>query len=57
MVWTVDHDVLIDRFLRDQRVDVLITNRPGHAARRRSELGRDLADPLGHSAASERTRV
>jgi glycerophosphoryl diester phosphodiesterase len=57
MVWTVDHDVLIDQFLRDQRVDVLITNRPGHAARRRSELARDLTGPLGHSAASERTKV
>ena len=40
MVWTVDDDVLIDRFLMDQRIDVLITNRPGYAARRRSELGR-----------------
>ena len=38
MVWTVDHDVLIDQFLMDQRIDVLITNRPGHAARRRSEI-------------------
>jgi glycerophosphoryl diester phosphodiesterase len=43
MVWTVDHDVLIDQFLTDQRIDVLITNRPGHAARRRTELGLDLA--------------
>jgi glycerophosphoryl diester phosphodiesterase len=43
MVWTVDHDVLIDQFLMDQRIDVLITNRPGHAARRRSEIaGGDL---------------
>ncbi len=38
MVWPVDHDVLIDQFLMDQRIDVLITNRPGHAARRRSEI-------------------
>jgi hypothetical protein len=29
---------LIDQFLMDQRIDVLITNRPGHAARRRSEI-------------------
>jgi glycerophosphoryl diester phosphodiesterase len=43
MVWTVDHDLLIDRFLADQRIDVLITNRPEHAARRRRELGLDLA--------------
>ena len=50
MVWTVDHDLLIDRFLMDQRVDVLITNRPGHAARRRSELGRGAAPALGESA-------
>jgi hypothetical protein len=40
MVWTVDQDALIDQFLRDQRIDVLITNRPDHAARRRAELGR-----------------
>jgi glycerophosphoryl diester phosphodiesterase len=39
MVWTVDQDALIDRFLQDQCVDVLVTNRPGHAARRRTELG------------------
>jgi|SRR5579859_4497921 len=39
MVWTVDEDRLIDRFLTDQRVDVLITNRPEYAVRRRSELG------------------
>ena len=39
MVWTVDQDVLIDQFLRDQRIDVLVTNRPDHAARRRDELG------------------
>lgn len=39
MVWTVDQDPLIDQFLRDQRIDVLVTNRPGHAARRRAELG------------------
>ncbi len=50
MVWTVDHDVLIDRFLLDQRIDVLITNRPGHAARRRSELGQDVAAARGESA-------
>ena len=43
MVWTVDPDLLIDRFLADQRIDVLITNRPDHAARRRGELGLDLA--------------
>ena len=49
MVWTVNHDVLIDQFLMDQRIDVLITNRPGHAARRRSELGQDVA-ALGESA-------
>jgi glycerophosphoryl diester phosphodiesterase len=39
MVWTVDQDPLIDQFLWDQRVDVLVTNRPDHAARRRAELG------------------
>jgi glycerophosphoryl diester phosphodiesterase len=38
MVWTVDADDLIDHFLADERVDVLITNRPGYAVRRRAEL-------------------
>jgi glycerophosphoryl diester phosphodiesterase len=40
MVWTVDEDRLIDIFLADERVDVLITNRPGYAVRRRTELER-----------------
>jgi glycerophosphoryl diester phosphodiesterase len=52
MVWTVDADPLIDRFLLDQRIDVLITNRPQHAARRRAELGQDVTGRLGESAAS-----
>lgn len=39
MVWTVDPDPLIERFLCDRRIEVLITNRPGHAVRRRHELG------------------
>ena len=43
MVWTVDSDPLIDQFLTDPRIDVLITNRPRHAARRRAELGAGLA--------------
>jgi glycerophosphoryl diester phosphodiesterase len=38
MVWTVDNDGLIDRFLADERVDVLITNRPRHAVCRREQL-------------------
>jgi glycerophosphoryl diester phosphodiesterase len=38
MVWTVDADGLIDRFVADQRIAVLITNRPEHAARRRARL-------------------
>jgi glycerophosphoryl diester phosphodiesterase len=38
MVWTVDAAPLIDRFLTDERIDVLITNRPQDAARRRTEL-------------------
>jgi len=40
MVWTVNSPRLIDRFLADQRVDVLITDRPGYAVRRRAELSR-----------------
>jgi glycerophosphoryl diester phosphodiesterase len=35
MVWTVDTGRLIDHFLADERVDVLITNRPEEAVRRR----------------------
>jgi glycerophosphoryl diester phosphodiesterase len=38
MVWTVDPDDLIAHFLADERVDVLITNRPAYAVRRRAEL-------------------
>jgi glycerophosphoryl diester phosphodiesterase len=38
MVWTVDADDLIDHFLTDGRVDVLITNRPRYAVSRRAEL-------------------
>lgn len=38
MVWTVDSDMLIDRFLKDQRIEVLITNRPHYAVRRRRDL-------------------
>jgi glycerophosphoryl diester phosphodiesterase len=41
MVWTVDADGLIDRFLADSRVNVLITNRPGFAVQRRSQLSAD----------------
>jgi glycerophosphoryl diester phosphodiesterase len=37
MVWTVDSGRLMDRFLADERVDVLITNRPGEAVRRRAK--------------------
>jgi glycerophosphoryl diester phosphodiesterase len=40
MVWTVDSDKLIDRFLADPRIDVLVTNRPRHAASRRAALAR-----------------
>jgi glycerophosphoryl diester phosphodiesterase len=38
MVWTVDSDKLIDQFLRDNRLDVLITNRPEYASRRRTAI-------------------
>jgi len=38
MVWTVDSDRLIDHFVGDQHVNVLITNRPRHAAARRARL-------------------
>jgi glycerophosphoryl diester phosphodiesterase len=38
MVWTVDSDSLIDELVTDHRVEVLITNRPRHALRRRADL-------------------
>lgn len=38
MVWTVDTDDLIDRFLSDSRVNVLITSRPQYAVQRRAQL-------------------
>jgi glycerophosphoryl diester phosphodiesterase len=38
MVWTVDDDALIDRFIVDPRVTVLITNRPEFAVARRDAL-------------------
>lgn len=34
-VWTVDRSDQLDRFLADDRVDVLVTNRPGFALARR----------------------
>ena len=40
MVWTVDADNLIDRFLTDERVNVLITNQPKYAVCRREQLAR-----------------
>ena len=40
MVWTVNQEPLIDRFLVDQRVSVLITDRPEFAVRRRAALSR-----------------
>jgi glycerophosphoryl diester phosphodiesterase len=43
MVWTVDSDELIDQFLRDERVDVLITNRPEYASRRRASIASEAA--------------
>lgn len=52
MVWTVDAGPLIDQFLLDRRIDVLITNRPRQATRRRAELGLELPGRLGESAAS-----
>jgi glycerophosphoryl diester phosphodiesterase len=38
MVWTVDADNLIDQFLADERVNVLITNRPAYTVCRRKQL-------------------
>lgn len=40
MIWTVDDDVMIDRAVVNDRIDILITNRPKHAVARRATLGR-----------------
>jgi glycerophosphoryl diester phosphodiesterase len=41
MVWTVNSDSLIDRFLTDRRVNVLITDRPQYAKHRRIKLAHE----------------
>jgi glycerophosphoryl diester phosphodiesterase len=38
MVWTVDAGDLIDQFLADERINVLITNRPAYTVSRRKQL-------------------
>jgi glycerophosphoryl diester phosphodiesterase len=38
MVWTVDEDAEMRRWLADQRVTVLITNRPADAVALRASL-------------------
>jgi glycerophosphoryl diester phosphodiesterase len=38
MVWTVNDDRRLDRFLTDPRVSILVTDRPGYAVRRRRAL-------------------
>ncbi|MGH3273614.1 MAG: glycerophosphodiester phosphodiesterase [Streptosporangiaceae bacterium] len=38
MVWTVDGDASIDDFLRDDRIEVLITSRPAYAVARRAAV-------------------
>lgn len=38
MVWTVDASNLIDQFLADKRVSVLITNRPAYTVSRRAAI-------------------
>jgi glycerophosphoryl diester phosphodiesterase len=38
MVWTVNDDRRLDRFLTDPRVSILVTDRPGYAVRRRQAL-------------------
>jgi glycerophosphoryl diester phosphodiesterase len=42
MVWTVDSDELIDHFLRDERIDVMITNRPEYACKRRAAIAAEV---------------
>jgi glycerophosphoryl diester phosphodiesterase len=40
MVWTVNSDTALARWLADPRVDVVVTDRPRHAAVLRDRLGR-----------------
>lgn len=40
MIWTVNDDQAIGRWLADPRVDVVVTDRPVHAAMLRDRLGR-----------------
>ena len=39
MIWTVNSDKAITRWLADPRVDVVVTDRPRHAAALRARLG------------------
>jgi glycerophosphoryl diester phosphodiesterase len=61
MVWTVDSNELIDQFLIDERIDVLITNRPEYAVRRREELTlhsyRPARRPPGRAPATPLSRA
>ncbi|MGH3712692.1 MAG: glycerophosphodiester phosphodiesterase [Micromonosporaceae bacterium] len=38
MVWTINNDAMIDRYLGDRRVSVVITDRPHYVSDRRDEL-------------------
>jgi len=38
MLWTVDAEPLISRTVANDKIDVLITNRPKYAVARRAEL-------------------
>jgi glycerophosphoryl diester phosphodiesterase len=49
MVWTVDAGHLIDQFLADERVSVLITNRPEYAVCRRGQLAQAHASAAAAS--------
>jgi glycerophosphoryl diester phosphodiesterase len=51
MVWTVDSDKSIDHFLRDEHVDVLITNRPEYACRRRGAVAPEVLAKNGDESA------
>lgn len=39
MIWTVNSDTMIARWLADRRVDVVVTDRPRHAVALREQLG------------------
>jgi glycerophosphoryl diester phosphodiesterase len=45
MIWTIDTEPLISRTVANEKIDVVITNRPKYAVARRAELDDRLREP------------